>query len=276
MLLWLLSSTDDDAIEEKNQQQQRRQGSGSKTGLRQSSPSSSSSSTSNNQPSFDVDKAMAFTDAFTQFVKHTTACTKQITKVSTERGSTSEKDAKLKWRCAMSLRSWYCERMRSRVLNAATILTEQRNLHNSFARSKSGRFSIGSNINKATSGINKMQSKNPSNDVDKYFSLQKTFSYVLSIHPINTSTHYVLLYSLSTPLSCTGKSVEPDVVPVVASSAGDKAPWVNILHKPMRDDGQKQGPKAAVGRYAAAVVSAGSVHSGAADSDYMSHDGTNE
>ena len=147
VLLWLLSSSDDDATD------QHQQGSGSKAGLRPATTSSSSK----NHPSFDVEKAMAFTDAFAQFVKHTTACTKQITKVSTERGSTSEKDAKLKWRCAMSLRSWYCERMRSRVLNAATILTEQRNLHNSFARSKSGRFSISSSTNKTTTGIHELE-----------------------------------------------------------------------------------------------------------------------
>ena len=153
MLLWLLSSSDDDAIGDKNNQEHHHhQKSGSKSGLGgHSAPSSSSSNSSNNHLSFDVDKAMAYTDAFTQFVKHTTACTKQITKVSTERGATSEKDAKLKWRCAMSLRSWYCERVRTRVLNAATILTEQRNLHNSFARSKSGRVSM-NNTNKSTTG----------------------------------------------------------------------------------------------------------------------------
>ena len=99
-------------------------------------------------PPIDVDRATSLTDAFAQFVRHTTACSRHITKVAVDRGPTSEKEAKLKWRCAMSLRSWYVERQRRRLLDAATIQVEQRGLHNSFARSKSGRFSFGEKLKK--------------------------------------------------------------------------------------------------------------------------------
>ena len=82
----------------------------------------------------------------------------------------------------------------------------------------------------------------------------------LSTHPLNT-----------------GKPIDTDTAPPAPSSAGDKAPWVDILHKPMQRDGsQKPGQKGAVGRYAGAVASVGSVRSAAADSDQISHDGKNE